>query len=105
MRVCCVCACHVTERGNARGAAALGKAPLRVWELAQRAKNVEANLMDCAPEVTDVLAAASACPACIQVHTPALLDHPTPRDREPWTDPPIHPPPAEAAGDDQADGN
>jgi len=104
MRVCCVCACHVAERANARGAAQIGKAPLRVWELAQRAKNVESNLIDIAPDVANVLEAAVACPACIQLHTPALLDHPTPREKDEWTDPPR---PADAVGDGsgQADGD
>jgi len=103
MRVVCVCGCHVAERANARGASQIGKAPLRVWELAQRAKNVESNLIDCAPEVTDVLEAAVACDACRSLHSPALLDHPTPRDRDTWIDPPRS---ADAVGDGegQADG-
>jgi len=76
---------------------------LRVWELAQRAKNVESNLIDIAPETSDVLEAAVACDACRPLHAVALLDHPTPRDVTPWTDTPR---PADAVGDGtgQADG-
>lgn len=55
------------------------------FDLAQREKESPTNEP---PDVTDILAAACACPTCIGMHSPALLDHPTPRDKEPWIDPP-----------------
>lgn len=97
----CPCSCHRTLTGDIRAAGQIGDFWLR-FDLAQKEKDAPNNDP---PDVTDILAAACACPTCIAIHAPALLNHPTSREREPWTDPPNHPPPAEAGGDDQADGN
>lgn len=50
----------------------------------------------------DPVAAVWACKRCENNHVPALTYQPPPEPVEPWVD---NPPPAEAAGDDQADGN
>lgn len=82
-----------------RAAMQIGDFWLR-FDLAQKEKDAPSNEP---PDVTDILAAAEACPVCLALHSAALLNHPTPRDPLPWADPP-NPPPAEAAGDDN-DGN
>ena len=84
MREACHCGCHKTLTGDIRAASQISDFWMR-FDLAQKAKEAPNNDP---PDVTDILAAAAACPACIQLHTPALLDHPTPRDKEPWIEPP-----------------
>ena len=99
MRRSCLCECHQEARGNYKEARQRNDFPAAV--LLARVDTVNTTVP---VETHDPLEAAVACRLCLNNHCHALSSLAQPKPTEPWEDPPIHPPPAEAAGDD-SDGN
>lgn len=79
----CECPCHRERRADWNEARQLGNYMAAM--IASSDPIINANI----PVVThDVVAAALACPVCIDEHCDALSSHP-PRETTPWVDPPV----------------